>query len=170
MKRKYNKTFKVVDKETHIELHWRDDVVLIDSEDFWFFEEFKLRIIDGSRRSGHKYLYIVHGVKDYTYETFHRVIMNCPDDMQVDHKNGNTLDNRKSELRICTHSQNMQNAKPHCDKKSSKYKGVILVGSRWTMQIRGKYIKSFDTEIEAAKAYNDYALKYYGRFAKLNEI
>lgn len=114
------------------------------------------------------------GKKQY----LHRLIVNCPDNMVVDHINGNTLDNRKSNLRICTKLQNQYNQKKHKGKRHSKYKGVTyrkeLISKPWEAFIypNGKHIRLgyFKTELEAAEAYNKAAVEYYGKYAKLNKI
>ena len=108
----------------------------------------------------------------------HRIIMNCPKDMVVDHINGNTLDNRKSNLRICTKLQNQYNQKKHRGNRHSKYKGVTfrkeLKSKPWEAFIYAnrnhKRLGYFKTEIEAAKAYNNAAQELYGQFAKLNDV
>jgi len=109
----------------------------------------------------------------------HRFIMNAPKNMDVDHINHDTLDNRKCNLRICTRSQNLMNAKKRSG-CSSKYKGVTYSKSpkdrclkKWVACI---YYKSpislgrHKTEIEAALAYNKAAKKYFGEYALLNII
>lgn len=94
----------------------------------------------------------------------------------VDHINGNTLDNRKSNLRVCTHAQNMQNRKMHKNNKSG-YKGVYFQSddnrrNPWRVEIKANkrriQVGSYATAVEAAGAYNDAALTYHGVFAKLN--
>lgn len=107
----------------------------------------------------------------------HRLIMDAPENMEVDHINGDKLDNRRENLRLCTRTENMQNkrGKAGC---SSKYKSVMIRKTKWAIKwvavIRinrvKKYIGSFKSEIEAAKAYNEAALKYFGNFARLNLI
>jgi hypothetical protein len=105
----------------------------------------------------------------------HREIMNPPSRLNVDHINGDKLDNRKSNLRVCTHSENMKNRKT--SKNSiSELKGVIAhkPSGKWVAQIKSNkiryYLGFFEDKYEAAKAYNAAALKYHGEFAKLNEI
>lgn len=104
----------------------------------------------------------------------HRQITNCPSGMDVDHANGDTLDNRRCNLRVCTRSQNLSNRNGSKTRKS-KYKGVsFCVGrDKWVMQIQydGKRIaKRFDTELDAAIAYNAYAINLQGEFCRLNEV
>lgn len=107
--------------------------------------------------------------------SLHRMIMCVPDGMQVDHVNGDGLDNRRCNLRICTARQNCQNRTKNT-KYSSKYKGAVWreQTKRWRclMRINGKMteIGTFKTELEAAKAYNEAAIKYFGEYARLNII
>lgn len=106
----------------------------------------------------------------------HRYIMNCPDDMVVDHINHDTLDNRKSNLRIATKQQNSMYQKVQKINKTSIYKGVFWNKSKgkWISRIKkdGKniYIGRYDSEEEAGLAYNQKALELFGEFAKLNII
>lgn len=89
----------------------------------------------------------------------------------VDHKNGNGLDNRKSNLRLATHSENAQNSR-HRKHTSSQYRGVSVRNGLWTALItqRGQqfYLGQFHSEEEAAKAYDAAALRMHGQFASLN--
>jgi len=99
----------------------------------------------------------------------HRLLMNTPDGMLVDHIDHNGLNNQKSNLRNCTHGQNMQNRKPY---GKSKFKGVILCQNRFRAQInlgkRTLYLGRFKSEIEAAKAYDAKAKEIRGEFTSLN--
>lgn len=106
----------------------------------------------------------------------HRLITNFPKGMEVDHINGNKLDNRRSNLRVCTRSENAKNRRLSKSNKSG-YHGVHYATTekrrkRWAASIRvngkKKYIGRFFTLAEAVMAYNKSALKYHGKFATLN--
>jgi len=104
----------------------------------------------------------------------HRLIVNPPHHLLVDHRNNVTLDNRRENLRCATHSQNACNRPKINSKTSSKYIGVYFEKrtGRWTSKIRvnGKrlWLGRFVDEREAAKAYDREAIKYHGEFARLN--
>lgn len=111
-----------------------------------------------------------------TIVMIHRVILGIYDkDFVVDHVDGNGLNNTKANLRICTHSQNLMNKKTP-DSNTSGYKGVSwnCQKNMWQVYIYKskvkKYVGMYNDILDAAKAYNDAALKYYGEFAKLNKI
>lgn len=105
----------------------------------------------------------------------HRVIMDAPKGVEVDHVNGNKLDNRKENLRLCTHAQNMQNKKIY-KSNIQGFKGLTFIKGTGNIRARinknGKEINlgMFATAEEAAKAYNEAAIKYFGEFANLNKI
>ena len=94
---------------------------------------------------------------------------------EVDHRNQNSLDNRRSNLRLTTHQQNLENQR-HQYNKSSLYRGVHLIKRaikmKWIAYIKhnGKriHLGSFYDEILAAKAYDEAARLYFGDYAKLN--
>lgn len=108
----------------------------------------------------------------------HRFLLGLEKDdkRQVDHINGNKLDNRKSNLRICTASQNNMNMSI-TKKNTSGYKGIYFMkypkNRQWSARIScGKqriWLGSFSTKEEASKAYNYAAIKYHGDFAYLNK-
>lgn len=112
-------------------------------------------------------------------EFMHRVIANTPDDKYTDHINGNTLDNRKMNLRHVEQYQNARNARKRND-AASNYKGVNrhkrkqdLIG-KWKagIQVDKKrvFLGYYESEIEAALAYNEAAKKYFKEYAVLNEV
>lgn len=102
----------------------------------------------------------------------HRLILAVPPGMDIDHVNGNGLDNRRSNLRICTRSQNLANSRH--TRGTSKFRGVSRDTSRgcWQTGIshQGKRIAlgRFDTEEAAARAYDAAALELRGQFARIN--
>jgi hypothetical protein len=105
----------------------------------------------------------------------HRIILNAPPHLVVDHINHNGLDNRKANLRLCTVAQNNQNTRPHANpNKLSKYKGVSLDKNRnlyIALIHRNKknyYLGRFKNETDAAKAYDKKAAELFGEFAYLN--
>lgn len=109
----------------------------------------------------------------------HRFLLNAPKNKQVDHIDGNPLNNQKENLRLCNNSQNQANrGKPKTKKleTTSIYKGVHLRKdlNKWTARIgfngTRKHLGHFNTQEEAAKAYNKSALELFGEFAKLNQI
>lgn len=122
-------------------------------------------------------VYAIHqrpiGVGKIKNFRFHREIMNAPDGVQVDHKFGNGMDNRKRHLRLASGSQNQRNKHPR-ENCSSKYMGVSwdLGRGKWRATIQSdkiaKRIGSFDSEIEAAMAYDEHAILLHGEFARLN--
>jgi hypothetical protein len=141
-------------------------VALVDDEDFE-----KLSRLTWSVSNCNGYLYA-------STETvrMHRLIMGAHGrHVLVDHKDGNTLNNQKANLRISNKSQNSANriARPGT---SSKYLGVSwsVRDEVWRAQLtkdqKHVYIGQFKRETDAAKAYNKAALKYHGEFARLNII
>jgi hypothetical protein len=99
----------------------------------------------------------------------HRVLLDCPDGMVVDHINGNGLDNRKQNLRICTNMENLHNSRPM---RGCRYKGVWKLKGYdlWYAVVNHKRVGSFRSEREAALAYNRAAKQEYGEFAYLNKV
>lgn len=108
----------------------------------------------------------------------HRFLMGCTlgDGKLVDHRNGDTLDNRKINLRVTTRQGNNRNAKLRKDNKVG-YKGVILrnTGQPKAYEVyykrKGKhtFVGVFHTAREAAQAYDKAVLLEYGEFARTNE-
>ena len=104
----------------------------------------------------------------------HRLILNTPKGLLVDHINGNSLDNRRCNLRVCTNAQNQWNTAKKSN-STQKYKGVRKTKSgKYEARIRcgeGKrlHLGTYPTIEEAVEAYNTKALELHGDFAYLNK-
>lgn len=105
----------------------------------------------------------------------HRFLLSPPDHMQVDHINGNKYDNRKSNLRICTQSENRCNIGTYSN-STTGYKGIRFnkKNSRYYVRLqvngRRRELGSFTQLRAAVIAYNEAARKYHGEFAFINEV
>jgi len=105
----------------------------------------------------------------------HRVILNPPKGMVTDHINGDRLDNRRSNLRIADHLQNAQNRGKNKNSRS-KYKGVAwkVENNKWQARIRigtgQHHLGLYDTEEDAAHAYNVAAILHHGNYKRLNVL
>lgn len=143
---------------------------ILDLDDYEYFKnESLISMIDKQKKTR---IYI----KGFTRMAYplSRVIMDIYDSkLVVDHINGNTLDNRRSNLRVCTQSQNLMNSKKSSNNKSG-LKGVswhkknkqwqVFVGVN-NKRIFGGYYKC---RLLAGMKYDELAIKHHGRFAKLN--
>lgn len=145
----------------------QNKVTIVDDEDYEFLNQWKWYAI---RDHNNYYAARSIHVKDKCHQVrIHKVLMNPLNGYEVDHKNRDGLDNRKSNLRVCLHSENGRNRRPW---GKSKYLGV----SYWNrslvanIQVNRKNIRlgSYRSEEEAAKAYDEAAKKYHGEFANLN--
>lgn len=156
-------------------------VAIVDDEDFERLSQFKWhwnasyarRTIVESRKGNKKRM--------CRAVLMHRFILDIPLDKKGDHVNGNTLDNRKENLRICNSLGNAQNSKKRKD-NTTGFKGVSLISriSKGKRVYPGTYrviinsgnksihIGVFPTIIEAARAYDRAAKKHHGEFARLN--
>lgn len=105
----------------------------------------------------------------------HRVILGCGPEEEGDHKNHNTLDNRRENIRIAKENQNQSNQRKQSN-TSSKFKGVTWDKDiqKWRSQIRRngslRHLGSFVTEEEAARAYDAEAIKSSGEFSCINGV
>ena len=135
MKNKY----EIVDELIYISLKDHDEVLylVIDKEDFDLINNFentwKPNIKNGKVESVVNRKQIKGKRNHYKV---HNIIMNCPKELVVDHINGNPLDNRKCNLRICTKKENSQNV--HITKSKTKVRNVTLEYGKYRVRINGK--------------------------------
>lgn len=152
--------------------------ILIDDEDFcllpkngtWFFDK------DGYPL----YRFFSEEMRKDCSFRLHRWVLSEPIGLLVDHINGNILDARKENLRVATHEENSYNKKKYSKTfkgtiPTSQYKGVCRSASgKWQAQTKHKgksiHIGTFETEKDAALAYNEAAARLKGRFARLNDV
>lgn len=148
-------------------------VALVDVEDYEYLNQWKWY---AWRRKN--IYYAVRNMKKDEKRTslyVHQEILKPLKGMQIDHINGDELDNRRDNLRFCDKSQNGMNRGKQKNNKSG-YKGVSWDNRDkiWRAQIKINrekvYLGNFLTKEEAALAYNEGAIKYHGEFARLNEI
>lgn len=149
-------------------------VALIDSADLELVSGYAWRATR-HRRTGKVYITSSCGRRQIF---LHRLIANTPDGLDTDHANNNSLDNRRSNLRPATRSQNNSNREKqatHAGKPTtSRFKGVHWDREKrcWRAAIRvNKRLQGlgrFDDEIEAARAYDRAAVVAWGEFARPN--
>ena len=144
-------------------------LVMVDDDDYEYLNQFNWHTDkEGSVNSW-------RGSKNNKSVLLPRLIMKAPANLEVDHIDGNRLNNQKSNLRLATSSQNKMNRGPRKDNKSG-YKGVSWHKQRnqWTARImaNGKYqhLGLFGNILDAVKTYNEAAIKYFGEFAWINKI
>jgi hypothetical protein len=103
----------------------------------------------------------------------HKLLLDAPEGFEVDHINGNGLDNRMCNLRIATRSQNMMNKRKAKGKKYG-YKGIFPLRNKFRAEVivnGEKFVsESFVNAIDAARKYDEMALIHHGEFAKTNKM
>ena len=152
-------------------------VALVDNEDFTKVSAYKWRPYKGGDQSSYETVYaIAHSpmVKGKRHSVImHRLIMDAPKGVKVDHRDFDGLNNQKYNLRLPTNTQSSAYRRS-CAGSSSKFKGVSLDKRHgtWKSQItfegKARWMGQYASEILAAKAYDKAALELYGEYAVLN--
>lgn len=153
-------------------------LVFVDDDDYNYLNQWKWHVISGSGGVLYAYRQVrVKGTKKFRKLKMHRIIMDNPKGLVVDHINHNTLDNRKANLRVCSNSQNIMNSIKR-KKGLSKYKGVTKVKRANCHKYHARIMynrKSISLGIHidensAAIAYNCAARILFGEYACENSI
>lgn len=145
-------------------------VAIVDDEDYdrlaaikWHATSRRGRPRYAASREGGAHLYM------------HREVLGLPTGSgEVDHVDGDGFNNRRANLRLATHAQNAYGQKVQSRPKSSRFKGVHLDRrtGRWIAMVkqhqRARHLGVFDSEVEAARAYDAAAREAFGDFARLN--
>ena len=140
---------------------------IVDDEDYEIISQYKWCIENSNSRQ-----YAFRKYKRTQTIKMHHCIVGYPIcNLEIDHINGDGLDNRKENLRFCTHQENCRNRQPN-KIGHSVYKGVSWFKGKWVATIyTGKdhqYIGRFKAATDAAKAYDKKAKELFGEFAYLN--
>jgi hypothetical protein len=150
---------------------------IVDDDDFEWLKKFRWSV-NLSNPNAPRGIRNTGGRKHSGVVYIHREIARARQHEQVDHINGNPLDNRKENLRLCTAQENNWN-KGLGIKNKTGYKGVFDRSkdnkkrpwqSKITINRKSLHLGFFETKEKAALAYNNAAKKHYGDFARLNEI
>ena len=143
----------------------RNQNAIVDVEDFEWLNQWNWHATWCSDTKS----FYAHSEVEENMLAMHRVILGCGPREQGDHKNRNTLDNRRSNLRKCTHQQNHFNARRF---NKTGYKGVVKLHGKWRARItidgRRRHLGYYNSAEEAARAYDRAAIELHGEFANLN--
>lgn len=154
----------------------KNKVALIDEADYELIKDYTWHFGDAYAQTS-VVVGRINGANARRGVKMHRLIMSAKENEEVDHINGDRLDNRRSNLRVCTHKQNGRN-KHRNARNTSGFKGVSLKKRGpnnmkcWyaSIGVSGKrlYLGYYYTAIEAAEAYDQAAIEHHGEYASLN--
>jgi len=153
---------------------------IVDASDYYKYPEIstrKWRVVIGPTGKVYASRCFANGGNHGRPMLMHRFLMGNPVGFEIDHINGDSLDNRRRNLRMCTHAQNGMNRKIGKN-NTSGYKGVVFdkkaKKNKWCVKLKlngqSKCVGKCFTKEEAARLYNEFAIKNWGEFAKLNVI
>lgn len=136
-------------------------VALVDDADFDELSRYRWYSVKGYavRRA------VIDGKR--AFPRMHRQLLSAEPGQLVDHINGNTLDNRRANLRTVTPSQNSMNRRKR-KAGTSRYIGVIRQGERWHAYAKNRCIGRFRSEAEAALARDAWMREHFGQYARFN--
>lgn len=142
--------------------------VIVDAQDYGDLIQF--RWYSSKEKAAKKYVYRLR--ESRSIETIHRRIIQPPHGLLIDHINGDTFDNRRSNLRVCTTAENLRNRR--VIRSSTGFKGVSKSGKSYAARIcldyKDIFLGNYRTAEEAAAAYDLAAIKYFGEFAATNAM
>lgn len=151
----------------------QDEWTLVEPADYYPLKTFNW-FLCGNGKFFYAFTTLKIGPGKTKLATMHRMLMAPPPHLLVDHRDNESLHNRRENLRLVNHHQNMCNRPKWKKNASSKYIGVTWVkkSKRWRAYITANgithYLGNFLSEIDAAKARDEAAKKYHGEFACLN--
>lgn len=158
----------------HIQLT-NDRVALVDDWDYDWLNQWRWY----AKKDGYVY-YVMRNeqLPNGKWKTvlMHRLILDPPEGIQIDHRDRNGLNNQQSNLRLCTHAENQRHQQLKCTNKTG-FKGVYLVKSisqrpyRAQINVGNKllHLGYYETAEAAARAYDKAAIRYYAAFALTNK-
>lgn len=157
---------KLINRKVNMELNIKNNKIIIDIEDYDLIVNCWIWV---NKNRGYPYL-MLQFKKNREKCLFHRIIMNAQKGQIIDHINHDTLDNRKCNLRICKHQENIFNQKIHKNNKSG-YKGVSFdkKTNKWRAYIKYNYkqinLGRYINPIKASNVYKKAAKIIFGEYA-----